>query len=245
MSNEEKRKFAVFDIDGTLVRWQFFHAIVHELGRKGLIDADTHTKIREARMQWKRREGEESFRAYEAVLVHSYLAALESISEADHASVIDNVFEEYRDQLFTYARDLLRQYKKEGRLIFAISGSHEAVLKKLAEHLEIDDFVGAVFEYRDGQYTGNRRTPIEDKAAALRKLVEKYDVTFKDSVAIGDSESDIAMLELVDKPIAFNPTKELFKEAKKQGWKVVIERKNMIYELENDDGKYTLAETKR
>jgi phosphoserine phosphatase len=74
--------------------------------------------------------------------------------------------------------------------------------------------------------------------------VEKYGATFAGSIAIGDSESDIAMLELVERPIAFNPSKGLFKEAQKQGWPVVLERKNMIYELENRGNEYVLAETK-
>ena len=243
MNRENKRKFAAFDIDGTLVRWQFFHAIVHALGERGLIDAATHQIIHEARMTWKNREHTESFRAYESTLVHAYLTALEHISESDHASVIDGVFEEYRDQLFTYSRDLLRACKQEGRLIFVISGSHEIILKKLAEHLGIDDFIGAVFEFKAGKYTGIRQTPVEDKAAALRKLVEKHNATFTDSIAIGDSESDIAMLELVDRPIAFNPSKGLFTVAQTNGWTVVLERKNVQYTLEPHNGKYLLATT--
>jgi len=237
------QKFAAFDIDGTLVRWQFFHAIVHELGRRGFIDAETHQVIRDARMHWKQREHTESFRAYESVLVHSYLTALEKINEDDHAAVIDGVFEEYKDQLFTYTRDKLREFKKEGRLIFAVSGSHELVLQKLAVHLGIDAFIGAAFEFKDGKYTGISRTPVHDKAAALRSLVDKHGATYKGSIAIGDSESDIAMLEMVDNPIAFNPSKGLLAEATKQGWRVVIERKNVVYELESDDGKYILAKT--
>lgn len=240
-----ERKFAAFDIDGTLVRWQFFHAIVHELGRQGLIDSQTHRAIKAARMDWKQREHEESFRAYENVLVRGYLDALERISESDHAAVIDSVFEEYRDQLFTYTRDLLLQCKKDGRLIFAISGSHELVLKKLADHLGIDDFIGAAFEFKAGRYTGVSRTPINDKAGAMRKLVEKHGATFKDSITIGDSESDISMLELADQPIAFNPSKGLFTVAKEQGWPIVIERKNMVYKLESTNGQYILAEADR
>lgn len=241
MTGEEKRKFIAFDIDGTLVRWQFFHAIVHELGQRGYIDAETHQAIRDARMQWKQREHGESFRAYESILVRSYLSALEQINEADHQAVIDSVFEEYKDQLFTYTRDLLLKYKQEGRLIFAISGSHETVLKKLAAHLGIDDFIGAAFEYKDGKYTGVSRTPIHDKASALQTLVDKHNASFEGSVAIGDSESDIAMLALVDKPIAFNPSKGLLSEAKQHGWQIVLERKNVFYELESHDGKYLLA----
>ena len=36
-------KFAVFDIDGTLIRWQLYHAIADELAKSGHIDAETYT----------------------------------------------------------------------------------------------------------------------------------------------------------------------------------------------------------
>lgn len=243
MTTGNKRKYTAFDIDGTLVRWQFFHAIVHELGKRKFISPETHQAIREARRHWKQREHSESFRTYESVLVRGYLTALESISEEHHLEVIDGVFEEYKDQLFTYTRDMLRRSKKEGRLIFAISGSHELVLQKLAQHLGIDDFIGAAFEFKDGKYTGISRTPVHDKAAALRNLIDKHDATYKDGIVIGDSESDIAMLELADRPIAFNPSQGLLAEATRQGWQVVIERKNVVYELESQDGRYVLAQT--
>jgi phosphoserine phosphatase len=72
-------------------------------------------------------------------------------------------------------------------------------------------------------------------------MVQKHGLGYNDSVAVGDSEGDITMLEAVSKPIAFNPTQALFDHAKTKGWEIVIERKNVIYRLENRDGSYILA----
>ncbi|MFH1671614.1 MAG: HAD-IB family hydrolase, partial [Candidatus Portnoybacteria bacterium] len=52
-----------------------------------------------------------------------------------------------------------------------------------------------------------------------------------DSVGVGDSESDIAFLELVKKPICFNPNSRLYHHAKSAKWKIVVERKDVIYTL--------------
>jgi len=49
--------------------------------------------------------------------------------------------------------------------------------------------------------------------------------------AVGDTEGDIPMLELVDNPICFNPNKVLFDQAKRMGWSVIVERKDVIYDL--------------
>lgn len=235
-----QQKFAAFDIDGTLIRWQFFHAIVHELGESGHIDPATHAAIKDARMRWKRREEPEAFRAYEKVLVSGYLQALEHINEADHESAIEKVFEEYRDQFFTFTHGLLKQLKADGYLIFAISGSHTSILARLATYLGIDDFLGAEFVFVDGVYTGEVRTPVHDKATALKVLIDKHGVTKTGSVAIGDSESDIAMLAMIEEPIAFNPARGLYEHAKQEGWKIVIERKNVVYELTQKKGAYIL-----
>jgi phosphoserine phosphatase len=74
-------------------------------------------------------------------------------------------------------------------------------------------------------------------------MVEKHSLDFSGSLGIGDGHSDVSMLELVDTPIAFNPEKALFDHASQQGWKVVVERKNMVYELEKRDGNYQLVKT--
>jgi phosphoserine phosphatase len=39
------------------------------------------------------------------------------------------------------------------------------------------------------------------------------------------------MLEIVETPIAFNPNRLLYRHAKKHEWKVVVERKDVIYEV--------------
>jgi phosphoserine phosphatase len=45
------------------------------------------------------------------------------------------------------------------------------------------------------------------------------------------------MLELVQRPIAFNPERELAKIAMKRGWPIVVERKNVVYKLSADSWK--------
>lgn len=235
------RQFAVFDIDGTLIRWQLFHAIVHSLGKQGYILRGTHDKINAARMDWKNRETNEGFRAYEKVLVEAYLQVLTSIDPADHLRIVDEVFHEYKDQTFTYTRDLVRRLKKEGYLLFAISGSQNEVIQRLAQHHGFDAAIGAEFVQKGGAFTGEVITPIHDKKSALERLVKQFDATYNGSYAVGDSPSDATMLELVKHPIAFNPDRGLFDIAQKNHWPIVVERKNVIYELTPQNDSYVLS----
>jgi phosphoserine phosphatase len=67
-----------------------------------------------------------------------------------------------------------------------------------------------------------------------------HQASWDKSIAVGDSESDIPLLSSVKNPIAFNPTKQLFNHAKENHWNIVVERKNVIYQLGPGSQNYTL-----
>ncbi len=133
-----------------------------------------------------------------------------------------------------------KKLKSEGYFLLAISGSHHELVEKIANFYGFDDFLGTEYERTDKAYTGKKFTPSTDKESALLGLVKKHGLSLVDSIAIGDSLSDAPMLALAENPIAFNPDKNLFDHAKSKGWKIVIERKNVVYELEYNNGTYGL-----
>ena len=61
--------------------------------------------------------------------------------------------------------------------------------------------------------------------------MEKENLTLKDSIGVGDTEGDIPLLKMVEIPICINPNKNLFAVAMKEGWRIVVERKDVIYKL--------------
>lgn len=238
------RPFAVFDIDGTIIRWQLYHAIVMQLAYDGKLAKATIDAIEAARQTWNERTHTESFGVYELAIVHGYHDAIKDLSVADFNLAVDTVFDTYKDQVYTYTRDLIKELKAKDYLLFAVSGSHQEVVEKLGEYYGFDAVIGARYHIDAGRFTGERTSPIEGgKAPAVQQLVADHNASWQGSVAIGDSLSDAAMLELVEQPIAFNPNKQLFAAAKQHGWKVVIERKNMIYELVAHDHTYQLQPT--
>ena len=230
----------MFDIDGTLIRWQLYHAIADTLAGQGHIKPEAYQAMKQARMAWKRRSGG-SFSDYEKRVIYVYEAILTTLSFSQFESAINAVFEEYKDQIYTYTRDLIAELKKNGYLLFAISGSQTEIVAKIAGYYGFDDYVGTIYERLDMLFSGAKIIGSHDKDQALRDLAKKHGAGFKDSIGVGDSRSDIPMLEIVETPIALNPEAELFKHAQSKGWMVVLERKNMVYELEMKGGKYQLA----
>jgi HAD superfamily hydrolase (TIGR01490 family) len=237
------RPFAVFDIDGTLIRWQMFHAIVDQLGHDGHLEAEDYAAIKTARMDWKSRRGEEAFRAYEAQLVGLFEKLLTKITVQDYESALDTVFTKYKDQVYRYTRGLIKELKEKDYMLFAISGSGHEIVAKIAEHYGFDDFIGSDYKREGSRFTGEMDVAVFRKPQALRALAERHGLTFEGSIGVGDSEGDIAMLDTVEHPIAFNPSKKLFRHASERGWAIVLERKNMVYELEPKQGEYRLAHT--
>lgn len=240
----KRRPFAVFDIDGTIIRWQLYHAIADSLANTGHIDAELFKQARTARMQWKKRVGDDAFKDYEEKLVSIYDKALTTLSADDFMAAVCHVFDEYKEQTYTYTRDLILELKSKDYLLFAISASQEEVVEMLADYYGFDAWAGSKYPRSGNHFTGEKVPLKRDlKVKTLHKLVKKFDAASTDSIAVGDSDSDIPMLEAVERPIAFNPDKKLFEHAKQQGWKIVLERKNMVYELESKDGSYVVAQT--
>ena len=232
--------FAVFDIDGTVVRWQLYHAVVDSLLRQGYIDKKKFEAVKIARMNWKRRVDADSFTEYESELVKVFDAALKGLPVNMLEMAAQTVFGEYKEQVYAYTRDLIRDLKAKGYLLFVISGSPSLIVKKLADYYDFDDYAATEYPEQNGYFTGAKNLTIGRKGELLEQLIAKHGLSKQDSIGVGDSEGDIAMLELCDRPIAFNPSKGLFEYAQTHNWEIVVERKNVIYRMHADNGHYHL-----
>ena len=235
------KKFAVFDIDGTLIRWQLYHAIVDKLAKNNLLGDNAHSQLKTARMAWKRRDNPEAFKAYEHTLITIYESAITAIKPETFDELVEEVVEEYKDQVYTFTRDLAIDLKKQGYFLVAISGSHHELVAHIAHTYGFDDYIGTQYERINGRFTGKKFVASKNKQSLLAYFVKKHGLTMHGSYAIGDSLLDESVLAMVDHPIAFNPDKQLYQEAKKQKWPIIIERKNVIYQLHYKDGHYTLV----
>lgn len=236
-------KFAVFDIDGTLIRWQLYHVIVDRLAKAGELTPNAEADLKAARKKWKNREHGESFAEYEQVLIKIFETSLPRIDPHLFDNLVQQVIAEYKEQVYVYTRNLIKSLQRQGYFLIAISGSHHELVEEIAKFYGFDDWVGSQYERQGEQYSGASYVASHHKAEILQQMIEKHALTPKGSYAVGDSKSDAPMFALVEYPIAFNPDKNLYKIANKNNWNIVIERKNMIYQLEYKDGHYILAET--
>lgn len=236
------RPLAVFDIDGTLFRWQLYYEVVLRFLDEGLITEPDATKVRAAYTQWQSRVG--TFHDFEMIAISALDNHLVSIDMKAFERTVSAVLADSSHRVYSYSRNLAKQLKDEGYFLLAISGSMQEIAEPFAKQYGFDECLGWLYERSSGAFTGKtiRRT-VGNKAQLLNEYVNANGFTLEKSLAIGDSGGDIDMLGLVERPIAFNPSEELLDEAAKQGWEIVVERKNIAYSLQKGtDGTYLLAE---
>jgi HAD superfamily hydrolase (TIGR01490 family) len=229
-----KKKFAVFDIDGTIFRSSLLIELVEELISQGKISPAVREEYSKAHEDWLNRK--ESYEKYINAVVTAFKKNIRDLREDELIRVIEKVIEVHQYRVYRYTRDLIKDLKEKNYFLLAISFSPKYIVDRFGKNLGFDKIYGTLLEIgEDGKFTGTnlKEDLIFDKAKILRRAVEKEDLTMEGSVGVGDTESDIAFLSLVERPICFNPNSKLNEAAKKNHWPVVVERKDVIYTMEN------------
>lgn len=228
----EKRPVAVFDIDGTVFRWSLFLDLVDKLIENGVFPKETREAYEDAHVKWLDRKGD--YEAYVKKAVEVFGKQVKGVRYEDVANAAGEVVEAKKDRVYRYTRDLIKDLKKKGYFLLAISHSPKFIADGFGYEAGFDKVYGFFYETGAlGRFTGTIEDEelIRNKAAVLQRAVRKEGLTLEGSIGVGDTESDITMLEAVETPIAFNPNRKLYDHAKRRGWKVVVERKDVIYEL--------------
>lgn len=227
-----KKKVAIFDIDGTVFRSSLFIELVEELLEEGLFPPEAERGYRREEMRWRNRQGD--YESYLMAMVRVFEKHLKGVPYGAFVDAAKRVIARKKDQIYRYSRELVKKLKKDGYYLLAISQSPKSVLEPFSKRLGFDKVYGRIYEIGPtARFTGTVADIhlIANKANIVKRAVLKEGLTLKDSIGVGDTEGDIAFLELVENPICFNPNAVLYKHARRNGWKVVVERKDVIYEI--------------
>ena len=226
------RKVAIFDIDGTLFRSSLMIELVEALIARGVFPEEAWGVYERRKRDWLDRKG--NYEDYIRAVVDAFVKHLKGVPYADFASVAEEVVMQNRSRLYRYTRDLVRDLKEKGYFLLAVSHSPKTIVEPFTKKLQFDKSYGIVYETGSpDRFTGKiiDEHLIFNKGTILKRAVEKEGLTLAGSYGVGDTESDISMLDLVEHPIAFNPNAKLYKYAKRMGWPTVVERKDVIYRI--------------
>lgn len=211
---------AIFDLDDTLLNgdsdswWREF------LCNKGLMDADEVAR--------KIKVYDEQY--HNGTLdIFEYLAfALEPLTQRSRSESLalrdEFMNETAHKMILPKGQALIDEHKAKGDHVLIISATNTFVVEPIANALGVEDFIGAIPELINGEYTGNvSGTPSfgEGKVTRLNEWLEKHPHSLEGSYFYSDSRNDIPLLEKVSHPIATNPDAVLLAHAQANGWAVM------------------------
>ena len=223
---------AVFDVDGTIFRSSLLIILVEKLIERGVFPESMRAEYEKEQLHWLEREGD--YESYISAMVASFVGNLKGVHYGELADAAEDAVSLHSKRVYRYTRDLISELRERGYYMLALSHSPKTILDKFCPRLGFDKTYGTIYEIGPQDlFTGKISDEhlIYNKANILKRAVEKENLTLAHSVGVGDTESDIPFLEMVASPICFNPNKKLYRYARRMKWKVVVERKDVLYKF--------------
>jgi len=228
----KKRKVAIFDIDGTIFRSSLLIEVTEALVDAKIFPPKVNRSYARAKSNWLDRKSH--YDNYIRAVIKVFDKNIRGIHENVFRRVAKTVIRRQKNRVYRFTRDLVKKLKKQNYFLLAISHSPKIIVDEFSRHLGFDKVYGRLIGMNyDGTFTGETLMPelIFNKAKVLKRAVTKENLTLKKSVGVGDTESDIPLLKIVDRPICFNPSRKLLNYAKRNNWEIVVERKDVIHRL--------------
>ena len=228
----KQNKIAVFDIDGTIFRKNLHFELIDELAWLDVFPKKVRNRLVTLYTGWLTHRG--TYEQYRQAIVDLYSFYIKGCRKEDVVKASKIVIPFYAHRTYVFTETLIQKLKKEKYYIIAISGSPLEIVEEYnRNHLKFDAVFGSVYEIDDkGFYTGKATfEPTKHKGALLKQYVFENKLTFQGSYGIGDTESDASFLDIVENPIAFNPNHNLKEIAEKKKWSIVVEKKDVIYNI--------------
>lgn len=229
---EQKRRLAIFDVDGTIFRSSLFIQLTEALIDAGLFPQEARRAYEREHKKWLEREGD--YQAYVDAMVRTFRKHLKGVAYAEFADIAEQVVDTQWKRVYQYTRDMLTDLAERDYYLLAISHSPKTILDFFCPRLGFHKVYGTVFALGPhDRFTGEvvDEHIIANKANIIKRVIEKETFSLTHSIGVGDTESDIPFLEMVQTPICFNPNQKLYRHARRNEWKVVVERKDVVYDI--------------
>lgn len=241
------RPVAFFDIDGTLFRSSLLIQLVEQLIAENVFPPSARLSYEKEYRAWLAREGD--YEAYIGAVIETFLQHIKGVHYGKFADVGRKVVDKQQNYVYRYTRDLIRSLKQADYYLVAISQSPKTLLDEFCAQYEFDKVYGRIYEIgpRDC-FTGevSEEHLIQNKANIIKRVfAQNQTLDPKRSIAVGDTEGDIPLLEMVMQPICFNPNQALYHQAVRLNWMVVVERKDVVYWSTSKSSEFCHEELRR
>jgi len=211
-------KVHLFDVDKTIVRKTTAEYFIKLALKKKVIKFSQVSHLFVDLIKYKLSSPDNDF-------IENTVKRLSGINRSELEEISGTCFNEYiKKNIYKGAYNLIHEaIKRNERVIFATS-SFDFIISPLEKYFNITGSLATKMEYADGKTTGNLESfsffGLKKKIAA-QEWMEKNKIKAKDVYFYSDSYTDIPLLEYCGNPVAVNPDRVLFKEAKKRSWEIL------------------------
>ncbi|HXE19907.1 HAD family hydrolase [Castellaniella sp. UC4442_H9] len=218
-------RLALFDLDHTLLPFDSDHLWADFLARTGR--AGDPQIARQRNDELLRRYDEGTLGAQEAA---DFMLGLLRLGTPQELAQWQG---EYMEEIILpgilpVARELVARHQDRGDLCAIVTSTNAFVTRPIADALGIRDLIATIPECdAQGCYTGRISGTASfqaGKVLRVRAWLQELGLdleSFKESWFYSDSVNDLPLLEVVDHPVATNPSPALRELAKGRGWQIL------------------------
>lgn len=211
---------AIFDLDNTLLAGDSDYLWGQFLIAEGIVDATEYE-----------RENQRYYDEYKAGtldILEFLQFSLEPLSRFDmpHLQELHQQFmaEVIIPIILPKGRELIDDHRSKGDHLLIITATNRFITAPIARNLQIDDMLATEPELLNNRYTGNvsgQPCYRQGKVTRLNSWLKDNDHNLKNSWFYSDSYNDLALLEIIDNPVAVDPDDALRHHAEQQGWQII------------------------
>lgn len=207
------KKIALFDLDRTIYNTHSFFELVEYVIKQGRVKQETWEDIQNLLKEYKL--GNATYSDTANKLLVTFAKDLDGQEYDTLYSDVCDFFTNNKQNFYPYFEKILPTLHIDYD-VFIITTNAQYVAQAVVDLFGLEGFIASEFEVVESVFTGKVTKSLANGKSMVSNLLEKYGK--EDSIACGDSENDIGMLELVDHPVCINPTDELKEFADKEGW---------------------------
>ena len=209
--------FIIFDLDDTLLCGDCEREWINFLFSKGLLK-DPETILNKFDLEY--RKGVMNFVEYSRFIQKP----IKGLSKEKVNIFIDEFIQKKIENLTdSLTKKLLDEAKSANKVLIA-SGSHDFLVKRIANFFGINSSIGTPVEIKNDIFSGElsgEPTFAEGKVRAVEKWCSQNNQKIKESTFYSDSINDLPMLEACGLPIVVDPDEKLKKISEERAYRII------------------------
>ena len=211
---------AIFDLDNTLLDGDSDYLWGVFLAEQGLVDGAVYERENERFYREYKQGRLDIFEFLRFSLRPLALHPLERLQILHRQFMRDKI----EPIILPAAEDLIERHRAAGDTLLIVTATNAFVTAPIAERLGVPHLIATEPERINGRYTGNVAGIPSFQQGKVRRLetwLAEYGQDLAGSSFYSDSHNDIALLEVVERPVAVDPDPQLDAYARDRGWAII------------------------